>query len=102
MGGVPKKVKAKKAPKPAPYLGLYPEYGTYPGSGEDSPLVPFVAPRNAEREVIHGRFAMLGVTGAWAAENGTGVPWFEAGKLCTPDSCQNFLFPGAPNPLAPG
>ena len=27
---------------------------------------------------------------------------FEAGKLCTPDSCQNFLFPGAPNPLAPG
>ena len=28
---------------------------------------------------------MLGVTGAWAAENGTGIPWFTAGTLCTPD-----------------
>ena len=52
---------------------LYPEYGTYPGGGE-SPIVPFSDEKNAEREIIHGRWAMLGVTGAWAAENGTGVP----------------------------
>ena len=58
---------------------LYPEYGTYPGGGE-SPIVPFSDEKNAEREIIHGRWAMLGVTGAWASENGTGIPWFKAGK----------------------
>ena len=79
---------------------LYPEYGTYPGGGE-SPIVPFSDEKNAEREIIHGRWAMLGVTGAWAAENGTGVPWFKAGELCTPDDCTGIQFPGAPAPLAP-
>jgi len=79
---------------------LYPEYGTYPGGGE-SPIVPFSDEKNAEREIIHGRWAMLGVTGAWAAENGTGVPWFKAGELCGPDECTNFVFPGAIAPLAP-
>ena len=65
---------------------IYPEFGTYPGGGE-SPIIPFDSEKNAEREVIHGRWAMLGVTGAWAAENGTGIPWFTAGTLCTPDDC---------------
>merc|ERR1719247_621451 len=57
----------------------------------------------AEREIIHGRFAMLGVTGAWASENGTGIPWFEAGALCSPDDCTAIAdkFPGAIAPLAP-
>ena len=39
----------------------------------------------AARELMHGRWAMLGVTGAIAAENTTGVPWFEAGGSCTFD-----------------
>merc|ERR1711991_415306 len=65
---------------------IYPEFGTYPGWGE-SPIIPFGNEKNAEREVIHGRWAMLGVTGAWTAENGTGIPWFTAGTLCTPDDC---------------
>ena len=81
---------------------LYPEFGVYPGGGE-SPIIPFDDDKNAEREIIHGRWAMLGVTGAWAAENGTGIPWFTAGTLCTPDDCTAVAdkFPGAVAPLAP-
>merc|ERR1712205_277135 len=81
---------------------LYPEFGTYPGGGE-SPIIPFGNEKNAEREIIHGRWAQLGVTGAWAAENGTGIPWFTAGTLCTPDDCTAVAdkFPGAVSPLAP-
>ena len=36
----------------------------------------------AEQELMHGRWAMLGVSGMIAAENTTGVPWFEAGGEC--------------------
>ena len=81
---------------------IYPEFGTYPGGGE-SPIIPFGNEKNAEREIIHGRWAQLGVTGAWAAENGTGIPWFTAGTLCTPDDCTAVAdkFPGAVAPLAP-
>merc|ERR1712127_1171323 len=81
---------------------IYPEFGTYPGDGE-SPIMPFSDEKNAEREIIHGRWGMLGVTGAWASENGTGIPWFEAGALCTPDDCTAVAdkFPGAVAPLAP-
>jgi hypothetical protein len=39
-------------------------------------------------EIIHGRFAMLGVTGAWAQENLLGTPWFMAGEECTFDKCE--------------
>jgi hypothetical protein len=34
---------------------IYPEFGTYPGGGE-SPIIPFGSEKNAEREVIHGRW----------------------------------------------
>merc|ERR1712032_1774308 len=66
-------------------FGLYPEWGTYPGSGDEVPGIPFDESKNAEREVIHGRFAMLGVTGAWAQENLGEGAWFNAGASCTPD-----------------
>ena len=81
---------------------LYPEFGTYPGGG-NSLIIPYTDEKNAERELIHGRWAQLGVTGAWAAENGTGIPWFTAGTLCTPDDCTAVAdkFPGAVAPLAP-
>ena len=43
---------------------------------------------NVSAEIIHGRFAMLGVTGAWAQENIVGTPWFMAGQECTFDKCE--------------
>jgi len=81
----------------------YPEYGTFPGSGEESPVFPLEYEVNVEREILHGRWAMLGVTGAWAAENGTGIPWFKAADYCQPDDCTAIAdkFPGAIAPLAP-
>merc|ERR1740121_3166014 len=81
----------------------YPEYGTFPGSGVDSPVFPLEREKDMEREIIHGRWAMLGVTGAWAAENGTGIPWFKAAEYCQPDDCTAIAdkFPGAIAPLAP-
>ena len=56
-----------------------------------------------ERELIHARWAMMGCAGAWGAEVGTGVPWFKAGALCTPDDCtaMNTIFPGQVLGLAP-
>merc|ERR1711990_401323 len=99
------KVAAPRAQRRAaiPRADLYPEFGTFPGGGA-SPIVPYdPASKNAEREIIHGRWAMLGVTGAYSAEVGTGIPWFEAGKLCSPDDCTAVAdkFPGAVAPLAP-
>lgn len=76
---------------------LYPEWGTYPGGEGKSPIIPMGDPKNAEREVIHGRFAMLAVAGAYTQEQATGIPWFLAGSYCTPDDCSAMIdaFPGA-------
>jgi len=55
------------------------------------------------QEVLHGRWAMLGTAGAWSAEQGTGLPWFQAGSVCTPSDCTavNSIFPGQVLGLAP-
>jgi light-harvesting complex II chlorophyll a/b binding protein 4 len=55
----------------------------------------------AERELMHGRWAMLGCAGAWGAECGTGINWFQAGAVCTPADCTGIVFPGQVIPLAP-
>nr|ABD37892.1 light-harvesting chlorophyll-a/b binding protein Lhcp1 [Mesostigma viride]DAA05919.1 TPA_inf: chloroplast light-harvesting complex protein precursor Lhcp1.2 [Mesostigma viride] len=56
---------------------------------------------NVEVELIHGRWAMLGCAGAWAAEQGTGINWFQAGAICTPADCTGIHFPGEVISMAP-
>eukprot|EP00232_Nephroselmis_pyriformis_P022928 CAMPEP_0182866940 /NCGR_PEP_ID=MMETSP0034_2-20130328/8458_1 /TAXON_ID=156128 /ORGANISM="Nephroselmis pyriformis, Strain CCMP717" /LENGTH=254 /DNA_ID=CAMNT_0024999273 /DNA_START=21 /DNA_END=785 /DNA_ORIENTATION=- len=92
----------------------YPEVGKSPYDGDfssaDVPWPNWAANKSdeeitklCETELIHGRWAMMGVAGAWAAEQGTGIPWFKVGALCTPDDCTAFQspFPGEKIPLAP-
>merc|ERR1712226_1488962 len=105
--------RGKKAVKtPAGYFpgGLYPEgLPNLPGSSTyDSDFSETLWPnwtdgksseeitKLAENELIHGRWAMLGTAGAWGAEVGTGIPWFKAGALCTPEDCtaMSSIFPG--------
>ena len=66
------------------------EWGTFPMTERTSPLTSLTYDEyknNVSAEIIHGRFAMLGVTGAWAQENLVGTPWFMAGEECTFDNC---------------
>jgi len=90
----------------------YPEPGKNPYEGDftDLPWPNWVEGKSTleiakwqERELIHARWAMMGCAGAWGAEVGTGVPWFKAGALCTPDDCtaMNTIFPGQVLGLAP-
>ncbi len=72
---------------------IYPEWGSFPNSKEGVPsewsnLTPEEYRKNADIEVIHGRWAMLAVSGVWAQENAGAGPWWEAGKECTIDSCK--------------
>ena len=39
-------------------LAVTQEYGTFPGSGEESPVFPLEYEVNVEREILHGRWAM--------------------------------------------
>lgn len=91
---------------------MYPEPGksTYDGDYSDVPWPGWAEGKSAaeiakwqERELIHGRWAMMGCAGSWGAEVGTGTPWFKAGALCTPDDCtkMNSIFPGQVLGLAP-
>lgn len=91
---------------------LYPEWGKNPYDGDfsDVPWPGWAIGKSAdeiakwqERELIHARWAMLGTAGAWGAEVGTGIPWFKAGALCTPEDCTgvNTIFPGQAVALAP-
>jgi len=102
--------------KPVWYNISYPEPGTTP---YDDPTFEWAAKNSpwgnwaemdqetkekyAYQELLHARWAMLGTAGAWGAEAGTGIPWFQAGKVCTPSDCTivNSIFPGQYAPLAP-
>eukprot|EP00218_Dolichomastix_sp_CCMP3274_P002025 CAMPEP_0170163620 /NCGR_PEP_ID=MMETSP0033_2-20121228/77686_1 /TAXON_ID=195969 /ORGANISM="Dolichomastix tenuilepis, Strain CCMP3274" /LENGTH=267 /DNA_ID=CAMNT_0010401259 /DNA_START=396 /DNA_END=1199 /DNA_ORIENTATION=- len=86
---------------------LYPEYD-FPALFRPVqafvPNDPAVLVKNQERELIHGRWAMLGVSGAWAQENAGKGPWFNAGLVCTPADCNGVAFPGPDGkefPIAP-
>jgi len=109
----------KAAPSPAGFFpgGLYPEgLPNLPGSSPyDSDFSETLWPnwsegksseeiaKLAETELIHGRWAMMGCAGSWGAEVGTGIPWFKAGALCTPEDCtaMSSIFPGQVIDLAP-
>jgi len=95
---------------------MYPEWGaspyddpTFEWAAENSPwggwdnMEQDIKERWAAYELMHGRWAMMGCAGAWAAEVGTGIPWFQAGKVCTPADCTavNTIFPGQVLALAP-
>jgi hypothetical protein len=72
---------------------IYPEWGSFPNSKEGVPaewsnMTEEEYRKNADIEVIHGRWAMLAVSGVWAQENAGAGPWWEAGKECTIDSCK--------------
>jgi hypothetical protein len=109
----------RAAATPAGYFpgGLYPEgLPNLPGSSPyDSDFSETLWPnwsdgksseeisKLAETELIHGRWAMMGCAGSWGAEVGTGIPWFKAGALCTPEDCtaMSSIFPGQVIDLAP-
>mmetsp|Transcript_14010 Transcript_14010/g.50960 ORF Transcript_14010/g.50960 Transcript_14010/m.50960 type:complete len:234 (-) Transcript_14010:217-918(-) len=96
------KAKASAAPTRAVVrAGLYPEPGTFPGGDGKSPIFELNDEKNVAREVIHGRFAMLGVTGAVAQENAGAGPWFNAGALCSPEAC-SLTYPEFAVPWADG
>jgi len=97
----------------APQANTYPEFGASP---YDDPTyskalwpkwaegkTPETMERARQFELMHARWAMMGCAGAWAAEKGTGIPWFQAGKVCTPADCTavNSIFPGQVAGLAP-
>lgn len=77
----------------ARYENSHPEWGgapivEYDMSYDEQMPTNFGMPwdrKLAEQELMHGRWAMLGVTGMVAAENTTGVPWYEAGGACNWD-----------------
>ena len=108
--------KAAKQAKVAPRANSYPEWGaspyddpTFTWAAENSPwgswdtMEQETKVRWQQFELMHGRWAMLGCAGAWAGEVGTGIPWFQAGKVCTPADCTavNTIFPGQVIPVAP-
>jgi len=104
------------AAKAASTSEMYPEWGaspyddpTFEWAAENSPwggwdnMEQDIKERWAAYELMHGRWAMMGCAGAWGAEVGTGIPWFQAGKVCTPADCTavNSIFPGQVLALAP-
>lgn len=66
---------------------VYPEWGTFPGGPGESPIFPFSDAKSADVERIHGRWAMLAVTGIIAQENAGKGAWFNAGLSCLGPKC---------------
>ena len=48
--------------------------------------------KNYERELMHGRWAMLAVSGSIVQEQIGKGPWFTAGQVCTLQTCGNFEY----------
>jgi len=48
--------------------------------------------KNYEKEVMHGRWAMLAVSGCIVQEELGKGPWFTAGQVCTLNTCGSFKY----------
>jgi len=71
-------------------IAAHPEPGTFPGAEMGSPLADLSDEEFrvfADREVINGRWAMLGVSGMWAQENFGLGPWFDVYNNCKGLTC---------------
>ena len=72
---------------------IYPEWGSFPNTVDGVPeewdtFTEAEYKKNAEIEVMHGRWAMLAVSGVWAQENAGTGPWWQAGQECTFEQCK--------------
>ena len=85
----------------SPYADPKYENALWPGWAQGK--TPETMERARQFELIHARWAMMGCAGAWGAERTSGIPWFQAGKVCTPADCTavNTIFPGQVLGLAP-
>jgi len=69
----------------------HPEPGTFPGASPTSPLADVSDDDYAmfmDREIFHGRWAMLGICGMWAQENAGFGPWFDVYTGCQNGACE--------------
>nr|ACN40533.1 unknown [Picea sitchensis] len=115
FSGLKKKTKAVAKPKPKPKPSEYLQYdvdsldqnldlnlpgdllGDFVGDPDIKPSIQpysevFGLQRFRECELIHGRWAMLGVLGALAVEGFTGIYWQDAGKVELVEGSSYFGF----------
>ena len=71
-------------------MQIYPEWGSFPDAARESPFFGIGDEQYKKfisAELMHGRFAMLGVAGVWAQESFGLGPWYEVGQNCQFDKC---------------